>query len=133
MCSKNTIASVVYGRRVSSYTVVQDSQSVVLRLSTIVGNGPTKDLVFKGVIAHHFSHYTQDSVLLSVEECPVARIMREFAEVFEQGISYGWPGGWNTSMEACRERLDGYRCRSWLIIAKTGLRGFVIGYTVQIV
>jgi hypothetical protein len=83
------------------------------------------DTVFSGLEAYYLPGDNLSTILSSIGEADPEKQLTEDAALFMEGIAYGWPGGWNTSLEAVRERVRSKGIRAWLIHPHDGMGGWV--------
>src|SRR5436190_1264798 len=89
--------NILYG-----YTVVSEqdqSRSYTITLYTKFLDRPPieyTDIVFTGVVAHHFESELPNSILFDVEETDLERTYENDQELFERLKNYGWPCAYTT-------------------------------------
>jgi hypothetical protein len=93
------------------------------------------DVVFSGVLAHHFADVMRGNILFDIEEIDVDRVVAEWASVFSARKKFGWPEGLVYSRPEelpalLRERnVNAYQIRSsygldcWVLAEAVGFRG----------
>src|SRR5439155_16532339 len=92
--------NILYG-----YTVVADqnqSRSYTITLYTEFLDSPPAEytnVVFTGVVAHHFESELPNSILFDIEETDLERTYIDDQELFERLKNYGWPYIYTTSDE----------------------------------
>jgi hypothetical protein len=89
--------NILYG-----YTVVSDqnqTRSYTITLYTEFLDTPPveyTDIVFTGVVAHHFESELPNSILFDIEETDLERTYNDDQELFERLKNYGWPCSYTT-------------------------------------
>ena len=118
--------NILYG-----YTVVsaQDqSRSYTITLYTECLDRPPieyTDIVFTGVVAHHFENELPNTILFDLEETDLARIYESEQELFERLKNYGWPPYAYTTVEELVAALKAKQIKAFAISASYGLDGWV--------
>lgn len=123
----------IHDNLVKGYSVFCEERRIVLHAECCDGavDGKT-DVIFNGVEAYFFYGDNMQSILFDIEECEIDQILDRFADEFQTGIKYCWPGTWNKSIEACREHLDQQQSRGWIINSSYGMGGFVIAKNTEL-
>ena len=83
------------------------------------------DIVFSGLEAYYLPGDNLGTILSSIGEGNPEDQLAEDAALFTDGASYAWPGAWNTSVEAVRERVRGKGIRAWVVHSHYGMGGWV--------
>jgi hypothetical protein len=83
-------------------------------------------------VAYHIVGDNLQTILFDIEECSTEGILSDYSSEFEAGVKYGWPGVWNTSLEACRDYFARNKLRGWSISSSYGLDGFVIAEDMEL-
>jgi hypothetical protein len=118
--------NILYG-----YTVVSDhdqSRLYTITLSTaFLDRSPIEytDIVFTGVVAHHFENEMPNSILFDVEETNFERIYEDAQELFERLKNYGWPPYAYTTADDLVATLKAKHIKAFAISASYGLDGWV--------
>lgn len=84
----------VHDNFIYAYCVDCENRRIVLH--TRFPNDPATeftDVIFTGVIAHHFEHVLAHNFLFDITEVAVRDIVTDFATLFAAGKSHCWPGG----------------------------------------
>ena len=115
------------------YSVSCDKRRIVFHTEYPRGDTDEKtDVVFSAVEAYFFYGDNMQSILFDIKACDIDRILNRFADEFEAGVGYCWPGSWNTSMAACREHLAHQQFQAWIIHPSYGMGGFVIAEDMEL-
>jgi hypothetical protein len=83
------------------------------------------------VVAHHFEHIAEPSILMDIEASAVDWIIENWSELFNRGLKYGWP------LAKCRDLADligqliGRGVRGYRVMGSCGLDGFVLALGVE--
>lgn len=91
------------------------------------------DICFSGVEAYQLTGENFYTILGDVEEIAIDQLLKDSRAEFEEGVRYGWPGMWNISADACRERFSEHGCKGWVISSAVGMAGFVVAKRMEIV
>jgi hypothetical protein len=117
--------NVLYG-----YTVVSDqdqSRSYTITLYTEFLDRPPveyTDIVFTGVVAHHFESELPNGILFDVEETDLERTYEDDQELFERLKTYGWPCTYTTADDLVAT-LKAKHIKAFAISSSYGLDGWV--------
>jgi hypothetical protein len=118
--------NILYG-----YVVVSDqdqSRSYTITLYTeFLDRLPIEytDIVFTGVVAHHFENELPNSILFDVEEADLGRVYEDDQELFERLKNYGWPPYAYTTVDELVATLKAEQIKAFAISASYGLDGWV--------
>jgi len=123
----------IHDNLVMGYNVSCDERKIVLHTEYTNGDMHERtNVIFSGVEAYFFYGDNMQSILFDIEECDIEHVLTRFADEFEAGIKYCWPGPWNKSVEASREHLEQQQCRAWIINSSYGMGGFVIAGNIEL-
>lgn len=108
-----------------------DHRARIIRLRTVFGESTAPDFtdaLFLGVVAYEFVHDSLETgtILFSIDEEDAAAIVKENAAKFESGRKYGWPGDWNSSLDAATQYLMASKVKGFGIYSSLGLSGWVL-------
>ena len=104
------------GQRLVLHTAFRDSQPHELT-----------DVIFRGVVAHHFEHVLPGNILFSVEEVDLATLVWENAGRFAESWRFGWPPvEYDGALEALIQGLQASSTRAFAIASSYGLSGWVL-------
>ena len=84
----------IHDNIIYAYSVDCENRRIVLH--TRFPNGPATeyiDVIFTGVIAHHFEHALAHNILFDVTETGASEIVTVAPALFAAGQPYGWPDG----------------------------------------
>lgn len=118
--------NILYG-----YTVVSDHdhhRSYTINLYTeFLNRAPVEytDIVWTGVVAHHFEHELPHSILFDVEEADLKRIYDDNQELFERLKQYGWPPYTYTTADELITILKTQQIKAFTISASYGIDGWI--------
>lgn len=117
------------------YAYSVDCENRRIALHTRFANGSRTeytDVIFTGVIAHHFKHVLAHNILFDVTEIPVRGIVTDAAALLAAGKSYCWPDGieYRDAEELIRI-LEGRGARGFEVSASYGMSGWVIADAVK--
>lgn len=91
------------------------------------------DVVFDGVEAYQFENDVFGTILFGIEEVEPSDLVRREQARFEEGRRWGWPGGWEGSLDDSIARLLERGIRAWEISSSIGLSGWVLAKDVAMV
>lgn len=117
--------NILYG-----YAVVSDqnqSRSYTIILYTEFLDSPPveyTDVVFAGVVAHHFESELPNSILFDIEQTDLERTYTDDQELFERLKNYGWPFMY-TTLDELFVSLKAKQIKAFTISASYGLDGWV--------
>ncbi len=115
--------------RLASYEVRCTERRLTMRAQRVFDGAPSEtELRFSGLAAYHLEHDTLGSILLSVDEVPLADHLRACWQEFETGFKLaGWPLFWSPGedVEAAIERLKAHGLRAYQVLA-IGISGWVL-------
>ncbi len=118
----------VHDNIVYAYSVDCDGRRLVLH-TAFRDREPHEftDIVFRGVVAHHFANVLQGNILFDVEEAEVGSFVRENEQLLAESWRYGWPPlAYNGDLNALVEALKAAAVRAYSISSSYGLSGWVL-------
>jgi hypothetical protein len=123
----------IHDNFVYALTVLLERRLLVLHTQYRDGEGPyiLTDVRFIGLVAHHFDHVAEPSILLDIEEVPAEWVIREWRELFERGMRYGWPPIEYADFAELARRLVEGGVRGYRVMGTCGLDGFVLASDVE--
>jgi hypothetical protein len=91
------------------------------------------DVIFSGVVAHHFQDVLTGNILFGIDEMDVEQIVQSWGELFSEGTRHGWPDVIKYDNPAdlvamLRER----GVKAFEISSSFGLRGFVLATAMEL-
>jgi hypothetical protein len=117
---------------VVSYTVLCEQRRLVLCTEIILETCVARtDLLFYGVEAYSLKRDNFGTILFSIDEVEIEKLLADEQEKFDAGTQFHWPGEWNTSLEESKQYLISRNCRGWTIRSSTGMTGFVIAQGIE--
>ncbi len=118
----------VHDNVVYAYSV--DCNGERLTLHTAFGEREPReftDVIFRGVVAHHFAHVLAGNILFDVTEVEVANVLRDNADLFADSWRYGWPSiEYEGDLEFLAKALKAASVRAYSISSSYGLSGWVL-------
>src|SRR4051794_10088518 len=82
----------VHDNNVYAYAALCEQRRIVLHTEYRDGDaGEYTDVVFGGVVAHHFEDVPAGNIRVDVEEVDREQIVRGWADLFARRKNYGWP------------------------------------------
>ena len=82
----------VHDNNVYAYAVLCERRRIVLHTEYRDGSVEEyTDVVFTGVVAHHFERVLEGNILFDIEEVDPEYVVTEWAELFARQKNYGWP------------------------------------------
>ena len=122
----------IHDNDVVSYSVLCRERKLVIQTEIIIGAVLERtDVVFRGLEAYALDGDNLDTVLFSIDRVEVDRLVDEEQQRFSDGVNYGWPGSWNTSIEDSKECLKNRNCVAWRIQSSIGMEGFVVAQSME--
>jgi hypothetical protein len=117
----------IHDNYVVSYSVLCDQRRLVLCTEIILGACVERtDMLFYGVEAYSLEKDNFGTILFSIDEVEIEKLIADEQEKFIKGKEYHWPGQWNSSLEESKQYLKSRNCRAWTIRSSYGMTGFVI-------
>jgi hypothetical protein len=121
------------------YAQVVDYDACRIILHTVYATKPPEftDIVFAGVIAHHFEHeaFRGDGVLANIlfdaEESEVAAVLGRYAELLAGAMNHGWPVLEYDGLDDLAARLAAAGAKCFEIHSSFGLCGFVLAASME--
>jgi hypothetical protein len=123
----------IHDNNIYGYTVNCGGQQIVLytEFSGQAGMEYT-DVVFDGVVAHHFERVLKGNILFDIEEVEPEAIVKQWAELFALQKSYGWPGIDYTEPEQLIGILKQRGVKGFDIGSSYGMSGWVLAETMEL-
>jgi hypothetical protein len=118
----------VHDNLLYSYSVNCENRRIVLH-TRFPTDSPTEytDVIFTGVVAHHFEHVLSGNILFDVTEIPLRDLVTGSAVLFAAGKPYGWPDGIEyRDAEDLIGILEGRGAHGFEISSSYGMSGWVI-------
>ena len=82
----------VHDSNVYAYAVLCEQRRIVLHTEYRDGGAEEyTDVLFDGVIAHHFDDVLDGNILFDIEEEDPQKIVMDWADLFAHRKTYGWP------------------------------------------
>jgi hypothetical protein len=82
----------VHDNNVYAYSVLCERRQIVLYTEYRDGGAEEyTDVLFSGVVAHHFEDVMSGNILFGIEEVDVAQLVSEWSDLFGRRKNYGWP------------------------------------------
>jgi hypothetical protein len=129
----NVVEISIHDNIVIGYEVSCEKREIILHTAfRDRGLDESTDILFCGVEAYYIVGDNMQSILFSIEECAIDKILKDFSSEFETGVKYSWPGIWNESVIACKEHFSREKCKGWLISSSFGMSGFIIAKGMEI-
>jgi hypothetical protein len=109
------------GRRIVQHTHFRDGSA-----------NEYTDVIFTGVVAHHFEHVLSGNILFDVTEIPLRHLVTGSAALFAAGKAYGWPDGIEyRDAEELIGILEGRGAHGFEISSSYGMGGWVIARAME--
>jgi hypothetical protein len=118
----------VHDNDVYAYSVDCEGQRLVLH-TVFRGREPHEftDVVFDGVVAHHFENVLPGNILFGVDDFEVAALVRDNAALLADSWRYGWPPvDYRGDVDVLSAKLAAESVRGFLISSSYGLCGWVL-------
>jgi hypothetical protein len=114
----------IHDNHVLSYTVDCQEWRITLRTVDPYSKPPKHtDIVFSGVVAHHFERGDMVTILFDIKEVSPEQVYGEYGDMFERNKGEGWP----------EERRNTETMKGFLISSSYGLEGFVLAHEMRLV
>ena len=123
----------VHDNNVYAYGVDCAGRRIVLHTEYREAGEPEfTDVVFTGVLAHHFEDVMRGNILFDVNEIDVADVVARWAAVFSARKHYGWPEAIEYSEpQELPELLRQRNLKAYEIHSSYGLGGWVLAEAVE--
>jgi len=115
------------------YAVLVECERRIVTLFTAYPHWePTEltDVVFTGVLAHHFRHVLEGNILDEIVAVEVNAFVGEHAGDFDRASKWGWPPDY-TAADAFRESLRVGGFQPYEISSSYGMSGWVIARSLR--
>jgi hypothetical protein len=125
----------VHDNRIIAYSVHAAEQKIVIQTEyshekphqfTHQKAHELTDIVFEEVLAYHFENDLFGAIVFDVREVDPGALLRENADMFEEGYRWGWPRGWEKDKEGIEEYVRRLNMRAFELDASYGMRGWVL-------
>lgn len=87
------------------------------------------DIIFEGVVAHHFASVLSGNILFAIDEVNAAEIIDRWRDLFIEQKSFGWPEIEYDALDELSSILVARRVKGYVISSSYGLSGFVLAET----
>ena len=118
----------VHDNNIYAYSVLCEQRRLILY--TEFTHGTSKeytDVVFTGVVAHHFEDVLAGNVLFQVEVVEVERIIKGWSDLFAERKNYGWPDDLDyDGPDALIGMLRQREIKGFEVAGSYGLHGWVL-------
>lgn len=124
----------VHDSTVYAYSVLCEQRRIILHTEYRHGEAEEyTDVIFLGVVAHHFESVLAGNILFGIEQVEVDRIVQEWAGLFAAEKNYGWPDLIRYAdpaelISVLRQR----RILGWEVSSSLGLSGWVMAEKMDI-
>lgn len=114
-----------------AYLVVSEQEDPYLYTITLFtefsdsSSSEYTDIVFTGVLTHHFEHELSHSILFDVEERDFEYIYENDPDLFERSKDYGWPPYMRTTFAELIATLKTQDIKAFVISTSYGLDGWI--------
>jgi len=118
----------IHDNHLVSYEVDGVAKRIVLHTEYAYGEEPfvKTDVVFEGVLDHHFRNAILPSIVFDVEEVEVQAILTRDKALINEGHKIGgWPSFWRESNDGVLEAISNSGCKMFEISSSYGLDGWV--------
>ncbi len=119
----------VHDNHLVSYEVDGVAKRIVLHTEYAYGEEPFEktDVVFEGVLDHHFRNPILPSIVFDVEEVEIQAILIRDKDLINEGHKIGgWPSFWRESGDEMLEAISKSGCKMFEISSSYGLDGWVV-------
>ena len=123
----------VHDNNVYAYSVLAESGQIVLH-SEYHETSPVEytDVVFSGVVAHHFECSLKGNILFDIDEVDLRAVLEEYAPLLQRLKNYGWPILVQYNDLQDLERILRERgTQAYMLSSSLGLSGFVLASNVE--
>ena len=118
----------VHDNNIYAYAVLCERRRLILYTQFMDGaKQEYTDVIFDGVVAHHFQDVPAGNILFQVEEVDVEDIVRGWSDLFADRKNYGWPN--DIDYDGTEQLLTTLRqrgARGFEISSSYGLHGWVL-------
>ena len=123
----------VHDNNIYAYSVLAENRQIILH-TEFNEKSPAEytDVLFSGVVAHHFECSLQGNIVFDIDEVDVKAVLEEYAPLFQRLKNYGWPifepaRFFKTLSGILRERGT----HAYMVNSSLGLSGFVFASSVE--
>jgi hypothetical protein len=118
------------------YSVECESRRVVVHVDSYHDRPETQhvDVVFEGVVAHHFENVLSGNIIFDVKETSPRVVVESYAWLFDRLANYGYPdigARWNGRDELI-SLLEARGSRGFEIDSSYGAWGFVLANSISL-
>lgn len=123
----------VHDNNVYAYIVQCEGRQIVLHTEYRDGGAEEfTDVIFTGVVAHHFECVLHGNILFGITEVEPGDIVPQSAELFARQKSYGWPAIEYGEPQELVSALKSQGVRGFEIASSYGLKGWVLAGAMEV-
>lgn len=126
----------IHDNFVYGYTVACEQRKIVLfteyRDVADEADREFTDVIFTGVVAHHFEHVIESNILMSIDQADVEQVVNASSELFDRGWRYGWPRVEYRTREELVNKLRQTGVNAYEILGSLGLSGWVLAAAMEL-
>jgi hypothetical protein len=122
----------VHDNNIYAYSVLAESKEIILH-TEYKETSPVEftDVLFSGVVAHHFECSLQGNILFDIDEVDLRAVLEEYAPLMQRLKNYGWPIVEYTDSQDLERILRERGTHAYLLSSSYGLSGFVFASNVE--
>ncbi len=122
----------IHDNNVYAYLVQCEQKRIVLHSE--YKDGPSiefTDVIFSGVVAHHFENVLNGNILFDITEVEIEQIVQRWADLFARRKNYAWPVVYDTPEELI-SFLNLQRIKGFEIGSSFGMTGWVLAENMEL-
>jgi hypothetical protein len=124
----------VHDNNVYAYAVLCEQRRIVLHTQYRDGSPEEyTDVVFEGVVAHHFEDVLEGNIRFGIDEVDPEHVVRGWADLFGRRRNYGWPRVPYPDPQELVAVLRRDGVKGYEIGSSYGLCGWVLATTMDVV
>lgn len=122
----------VHDNNVYAYSVLAEGRQIILHTEFNEAS-PVEytDVVFTGVVAHHFESSLKSNILFDIDEVDLKVVLEEYAPLFQRLKNYGWPIVEPPDSQDLQQKLRDRGTHAYIVNSSLGLSGFVLAASVE--
>jgi hypothetical protein len=125
----------VHDNIVYAYSILAESGQIILH-TEFNETSPVEytDVLFSGVVAHHFECSLESNILFDIDEVDVKAVLEEYAPLFQRLKNYGWPIPslvQYADLQDLERILRERGTHAYMVNSSLGLSGFILASSIE--
>jgi hypothetical protein len=122
----------VHDNNVYAYCVLAETRQIILH-TEFTEKPPVEytDVIFEGVVAHHFECSLQGNILLGIDQVDLKAILAEYAPTIQRLKPYAWPTLDFTDLDDLERKLRKRDIHAFRVDSSIGLTGFICASSIK--